>query len=56
MFLQFIYLSLNYMLIFAVFIPSSPYHHMVKFIQMFFIQWDRAMYYEKNNVACQVRT
>ena len=27
----------------------------MKFIQMFFIQWDRAMYYEKNNVACQVR-
>jgi phospholipid-translocating P-type ATPase (flippase) len=54
---EFIYLFFNYILIFAVFIPISLLVtiDMAKFLQMYTIQWDRAMYYDVNSVPCQVR-
>ena len=57
LFVEFIYLFFTYILIFAVFIPISLLVtiDMAKFLQMFTIQWDRNMYYEKNDIACQVR-
>ena len=55
--LEFIYVFFTFILIFAVFIPISLLVtiDMAKFLQMFSIQWDRTMYYEKNDIACQVR-
>ena len=55
--LEFIYVFFTFILIFAVFIPISLLVtiDMTKFLQMFTIQWDRTMYYEKNDIACQVR-
>ena len=54
---EFIYLFFNYILIFAVFIPISLLVtiDMAKFLQMYTIQWDRSMYYDKNSIPCQVR-
>ena len=45
---------LNYMLIFAVFIPISLGHYRHGEVQMFFIQWDRQCTTRKTTFACQV--